>query len=95
VRYLRAHRRHPDDVELGVEAVGCLLAAGRATDCTVVLDRMALRAQDASARYWALKAEVATVLGEPAVAVRALESAASCRDAVVQEPWLATLRSTT
>jgi hypothetical protein len=95
VRYLRAHRRHPDDVELGVEAVGCLLAAGRATDCTVVLDRMALRAQDASARYWALKAEVAIAVGDPATAVRALESAASCADAVVQGPWLTTLRAAT
>jgi hypothetical protein len=95
VRYLRAHRRHPDDVELGVEAVGCLLAAGRATDCTVVLDRMALRAQDASARYWALKAEVAVALGNPAAAIRALESAASCADAVVHGPWLTTLWAAT
>jgi predicted Zn-dependent protease len=95
VRYLRAHRRHPEDPELGVEAVGCLLAAGRATDCTVVLDRMALRAQDASARYWALKAEVAIALGEPTAARRALESATSCADAVVQGPWLTALRATT
>jgi hypothetical protein len=93
VRYLRAHRRHPEDPELGVEAIGCLLAAGRATDCTVVLDRMALRAQDASARYWALKTEVALALGDPAAALRALESATVCADAVVQDPWLARLRS--
>ena len=60
-----------------------------------VLDRMALRAQDASARYWALKAEVAIAVGDPATAVRALESAASCADAVVQGPWLTTLRAAT
>jgi hypothetical protein len=54
-----------------------------------------LVAQDASARHWALKAEVAIAVGDATTAVRALESAASCADAVVQSPWLTTLRAAT
>ncbi|WP_143087249.1 tetratricopeptide repeat protein [Geodermatophilus ruber] len=87
VRLLRAHRIDPQEVELGVEAVGCLLGAARVQDCTVVLDRMAVRAQDSSARYWLLRAEVAlrSAAGEQAHAH--LEEARRCPDGKAFEPW--------
>lgn len=87
VRYLRAHRIDPHELELGVEAVGCLLLAARVDDCETVLDRMAVHAQNASARYWLLQAEVATRTGDGERVRRSIEAAGQCPDVSAWAPW--------
>jgi hypothetical protein len=88
VRYLRAHRNQPDEVELGVEAVGALIAARRARDALSVLDRMRREGQEETARFWLLQAEVALSLGHPLHEVeRACRAATACADADVHLKW--------
>jgi hypothetical protein len=89
VHYLRAHRMDPSDPELAVEAIGVLLAAGRAADTERVLDRMMLAGQAASAQYWLLAAECAGRQHDRSGRDRALESARGCADSVVFEGWAA------
>jgi tetratricopeptide (TPR) repeat protein len=87
VHYLRAHRMDPSDVELGVEAVGVLLAAGRAGDTDRVLDRMALAGQAASAQYWLLAADCAGRRHDLSARDRALDAAHACADSLVFQSW--------
>ena len=88
VRYLRAHRVQPDEIELAVEAVGALIAAGRVGDTRLVLDRMIRLGQVGTARYWMLEAEVALASGRAAHNVeRALATASSCADYQVHGIW--------
>ncbi|WP_418058019.1 hypothetical protein [Pimelobacter simplex] len=101
VRYLRAHRTHPAEIELGVEAVGALLVADRAGDAGQVLERMSGLGQHASARYWLLEAEVALRLGGAtsatgaAAAAAAVRRAGGCPDATVHGLWATSILEST
>lgn len=95
VRYLRAHRTHPAEVELGVEAVGALLGAHRAVDAPQVLDRMARAEQTGTARYWLLVAEVELQCGRPESAVDAVRRSGECADATVHALWATSILEAT
>lgn len=95
VRYLRAHRIHPVEVELGVESIGALISARRAGDAPRVLDRMAATGQTDTARYWLLVAETALQLGEPETAVDAVRRGGECADATVHAQWATSILDAT
>lgn len=92
VRYLRAQRLRADDAELAIEAVGCLIAARRPSDATVVLDRTRDRGLSVSARQWLLEAEVALATGRPALLEPSLAAAQECADIDLYGEWWAALR---
>ncbi|GAA5137022.1 hypothetical protein GCM10023339_76790 [Alloalcanivorax gelatiniphagus] len=87
VTYLRAQRTQPDEIELGVEAIGVLIASGRASDGRQVLDRMLLAGHGTSVRTWLLEAEVALATGHRVFAAEALSQAVRCDDATVHQDW--------
>ncbi len=94
VRYLRAHRRDPSELELAVEAVGALIAAGRAGDSVAVLDRAARAGHDGSVRYWLLNAELGLALHRLTDVDVALAQGRRCADAGVFSLWLDALTGT-
>ncbi|MCR1784513.1 tetratricopeptide repeat protein [Nocardioides carbamazepini] len=95
VRYLRAHRTQPSEVELGVEAIGALIAARRTIDAHQVLERMAQAGQDGTARYWLLTAEVALDRGRAADAADAVRRSGECADATVHGLWATSILEST
>jgi hypothetical protein len=87
VRYLRAQRVKPDDVELAIEAIGCLIAANRPEDGRGVLDRMVTNGLAVTARYWLLEAEVAIATRNDTAAALALSAAGACADIDTHRLW--------
>jgi hypothetical protein len=94
VRYLRAHRVHPEEIELAVEGVGALIAAERADDASHILNRMMSLGQAVTARHWLLEAEASLASGRGKDAGHALAMADSCIDSDVNRAWATALAST-
>ncbi|MGW1026742.1 tetratricopeptide repeat protein [Streptomyces sp. NPDC002577] len=87
VRYLKACRMLPGDLNLATEAVGCLIAAGRADDAGRVLDALAARGVTGCAAYWLLRAEWEAAAGGWQGYADALAHATGCADAEAYRTW--------
>ncbi|MEV7005018.1 tetratricopeptide repeat protein [Streptosporangium sp. NPDC051022] len=92
VRYLKACRMLPGDLDLATEAVGCLIAAGRAGDCGRVLDVLAAHGMTGRAPYWLLRAGWEAATGGWREYADALARAAGCADAPAYRTWADGLR---